>query len=230
MASPASTSNGCFVSCVLLKTKATTASGWPPTKSWMGGVSQGEWMEVCALTSQHAVPSSLKPPQRLPGNGCFRLWQHWQTLGKHLPLLLLTDTYILPPHVLILSAFNFQQAQKCAEVHWNQPFHKEVLMALSLKLSWTHNLFQDIWIFLFKWILAWNYSSQSTWLKFLLAFWKGLIILGSPAQSPVGMHLSNSNAWDQDLLEGTVVPVVPWEASQARRHPQSVCISWKQKP
>lgn len=139
---------------------------------------------------------------------CFWLCHHWQTLGKHLLLLLQTDMYILPTHVLILSAFNHQQAQKLAEVHWNWPFHKEVLMAQRIKLSWTHHAFQEIWISLFKGILvlAWNCSSQSMWSRFLLAFLKGLIILGSPALSPVSMHLSTSSAWDQVLMEGAEIP------------------------
>lgn len=96
VASPASTSKGCFVSGALLKTKTTTVGGWLPHKGVAGGVSQRDWMEVWAFTSLHTVPSSPKPPQRLPGNVCFHLCHHCQNLGKHLPVLLQTDTHSAP--------------------------------------------------------------------------------------------------------------------------------------
>lgn len=104
--------------CVVYLAENKSHHSWCMTshQNLIMGVIQRDWMKVWAFTSQHTVPSSPKPPQRLQ-EMCFHLYHHCQTLGKHLPVLLQTDTYILPPHFLILSAFNYQQAQELSGVH-----------------------------------------------------------------------------------------------------------------
>ena len=102
----ASTSESRFVSCVSLKTEAT---------SWMWG--QAEGLDSFGLSPAGMLSPALHGHRKCcQGMGASTPAITGKPWVNIFPAPLQADASILPPQVLILSAFKYQQAQKLAEV------------------------------------------------------------------------------------------------------------------